>query len=239
MRSLRDLLRPRHPTVSVVRLQGAIGAAGRGLSDVGLAPVIEAAFRNKPAAVALEINSPGGSPVQSALIAARIRRLADDKNVPVLAFVEDVAASGGYWLACAADEIHADRGSLLGSIGVISAGFGFHQAIARYGVERFGAPGDAFDPQVHEAVMSAPEDPSATVPTCVQVFSPGYRLASGRVLRAAKVVVAEPGAAAPLTAPDAQPDGLLARAEDRIAALGGTLTVTSTREGLVVEGEVP
>ncbi len=139
MPSLPELLRlqPRHPTVSVVRLQGAIGTGGaRALTDAALAPVIEAAFRGKPAAVALQINSPGGSPVQSSLIASRIRRLADEKRVPVLAFVEDVAASGGYWLATAADEILCDQGSLLGSIGVISAGFGFQDLIARLGVER-------------------------------------------------------------------------------------------------------
>jgi len=125
------------PLVNVVRLQGAISNSGSGLDDVSLAPVIEKAFsKGKPAAVALQINCPGGSPVQSSLIAARIRRLADEKEIPVLAFVEDVAASGGYWLACAADEIYADQGSILGSIGVISAGFGLHDAIGRYGVER-------------------------------------------------------------------------------------------------------
>ncbi|NAZ38104.1 S49 family peptidase [Rubellimicrobium sp. CFH 75288] len=137
MALLPDLFRPRRPVVSVLRLQGAIGVGGaRGLSDAALAPLIEGAFRGRPAAVALQINSPGGSAVQSSLIAARIRRLADDKRVPVLAFVEDVAASGGYWLASAADEIFCDEGSMLGSIGVIAAGFGFHDLIARLGVER-------------------------------------------------------------------------------------------------------
>lgn len=125
------------PFVAVIRLQGMIANGSRGLDDVGLAPVIERAFaKGKPAAVALEINSPGGSAAQSSLIAARIRRLAEEKKVPVVAFVEDVAASGGYWLACAADEIIIDRASIVGSIGVISAGFGLDQAIARYGVER-------------------------------------------------------------------------------------------------------
>ncbi|MVO15165.1 S49 family peptidase [Parasedimentitalea huanghaiensis] len=126
------------PLVAVVRLAGAIGMPGRGaLSDAGLAPVLERAFRKgKPAAIALEINSPGGSPVQSSLIGARIRRLADELDVPVYAFVEDVAASGGYWLAAAADEIWADESSVLGSIGVISAGFGAHELLARQGVER-------------------------------------------------------------------------------------------------------
>lgn len=125
------------PTVSVIRLQGVILSGGRGLDDASLAPAIERAFaKGKPVAVALEINSPGGSPVQSSLIAARIRRLAEDKKIPVLAFVEDVAASGGYWLACAADEIMVDRASVVGSIGVISAGFGFPEAMGKLGVER-------------------------------------------------------------------------------------------------------
>jgi signal peptide peptidase SppA len=127
------------PLVAVVRLQGAIMAnpRGAGLSDQAIAPAIERAFKKgKPAAVALAINSPGGSPAQSSLIAARIRRLSEEKKVPVHAFVEDVAASGGYWLACAADKIWADQTSILGSIGVISAGFGFHDAIAKIGVER-------------------------------------------------------------------------------------------------------
>lgn len=126
------------PLVAVVRLHGAIGTGGRGaLSDKGLAATLEKAFRRgKPEAVALEINSPGGSPVQSALIGARIRRLSDEHGIPVFAFVEDVAASGGYWLACAADEIYADRSSIVGSIGVISAGFGAHVFLARQGVER-------------------------------------------------------------------------------------------------------
>ncbi len=133
--------RNRRPLVTVLRLEGVIGGASRlggpALSDAALAPLIEAAFtRGKPKAVALAINSPGGSPAQSSLIAARIRRLADEKKIPVNAFVEDVAASGGYWLATAADEIHVDRNSILGSIGVISASFGFQDFIARHGVER-------------------------------------------------------------------------------------------------------
>ncbi|MFT4151852.1 MAG: S49 family peptidase [Paracoccaceae bacterium] len=127
---------PKPPLVPVIRLQGAIGMGARGLSDTGLAPVIEKAFRGKPAAIALVINSPGGSAAQSSLIAARIRRLADEKSVPVHAFVEDVAASGGYWLACAADRIWVDRSSLIGSIGVIFAGFGAPEFLARHGIER-------------------------------------------------------------------------------------------------------
>lgn len=127
------------PLVSVLRLNGMIASGGRGgsLNDAGLAPLIERAFsRGKPKAVALVINSPGGSPAQSSLIAARIRRLADEKDIKVYAFVEDLAASGGYWLASAADEIWVDQNSIVGSIGVISASFGFHDLIERYGVER-------------------------------------------------------------------------------------------------------
>lgn len=125
------------PRVSVVRLNGAIMTRQGGLNDQSLAAAIERAFkRGKPDAVALSINSPGGSPVQSSLIAARIRRLADEKEIPVYAFVEDVAASGGYWLACAADKIFVDYSSIVGSIGVISAGFGFDKFIEKHGVER-------------------------------------------------------------------------------------------------------
>lgn len=125
------------PFVAVIRLQGAITNGGRGLDDTSLRPIIEKAFsKGKPAAVALEINCPGGSPVQSSLIAARIRRLADEKQVPVFAFVEDVAASGGYWLACAADEIFVDTSSITGSIGVLSEGFGLAGALDKLGLER-------------------------------------------------------------------------------------------------------
>lgn len=127
---------PKPALVPVLRLQGSISASGRGLSDAGLAPLIERAFKSKPAAVALVINSPGGSPVQSSLIAARIRRLSIEKNVPVHAFVEDMAASGGYWLACAGDQIWVDDSSILGSIGVIFSSFGFQELMARQGVER-------------------------------------------------------------------------------------------------------
>jgi signal peptide peptidase SppA len=128
------------PFVPVIRLSGTIAASGRVgavLNDATLAPVIERAFaRGKPQAVALVLNSPGGSPAQSSLIAARIRRLADEKKLPVHAFVEDVAASGGYWLATAADDLWLDPSSIVGSVGVISSGFGLHEFIGRYGVER-------------------------------------------------------------------------------------------------------
>ena len=127
---------PQSAIVPVIRLGGTIAAGPRGLNDEGLAPLIERAFKGKPAAVALLINSPGGSAVQSSLIAARIRRLAAEKRVPVHAFVEDVAASGGYWLACAGDDIWVDQSSIVGSIGVIFASFGFPELMARQGVER-------------------------------------------------------------------------------------------------------
>ena len=125
------------PTIAVIRLVGAIGTGRNSLTDVGMAALIEKAFaKGKPKAIALQINSPGGSPAQSALIAARIRRLAAEKELKIYAFVEDVAASGGYWLATAADEIYADDNSMLGSIGVITGGFGFHELLKTHGVER-------------------------------------------------------------------------------------------------------
>ena len=126
------------PVVAVLRLSGVIGLRGRrGLSLAGKASAIERAFKlSGLAAVALAINSPGGSPVQSALIFRRIRQLAEENNVPVIAFAEDVAASGGYWLALAGDEIFAEDASILGSIGVVSAGFGFGELLRRIGVNR-------------------------------------------------------------------------------------------------------
>lgn len=130
------------PVVSVVRLQGVIspqaGPVPRAVINASaMDRTLERAFEpEKLAAVALVINSPGGSPTQSALVADRIRGLADEKKVPVLAFCEDVAASGGYWLACAADEIHAHVTSLVGSIGVVSQGFGLDGLIERFGVSR-------------------------------------------------------------------------------------------------------
>ena len=129
------------PVVAVLRLQGVIGTAGgparRGLNAASLVRSIERAFsQSNLKAVALQINSPGGSPVQSSLIFKRIRAMAAEKEVPVVAFAEDVAASGGYMLACAADEIYADESSVIGSIGVISAGFGFVDLMEKAGVER-------------------------------------------------------------------------------------------------------
>jgi signal peptide peptidase SppA len=124
----------------VVRLSGAIGAVSPlrpGLSIASCATALERAFSTKGArAVAIVVNSPGGSPVQSHLIYRRIRSLSLEKGLPVLVFVEDAAASGGYMIACAGDEIVADPSSIVGSIGVVSAGFGLDRLIERYGVER-------------------------------------------------------------------------------------------------------
>ena len=134
------VLPPKRPVVTVLELSGVIGATGRpgkSLTAAKLDKAIEAAFKpGDLVAVALQINSPGGSPVQSRLIHDRIRSLAVEKSVPVLAYLEDVAASGGYMLALAADEILADTSSIVGSIGVIGGGFGFPEAIAKLGVER-------------------------------------------------------------------------------------------------------
>ena len=126
--------------VSFISLSGIIApnmGRRKGLNLYELDKVIEQAFSVKNLkAVVLQINSPGGSPVQSEMISKRIRELSEDKNIPVLAFVEDVAASGGYWLACAADEIFARKASIIGSIGVVSSGFGFDKAIKKIGVDR-------------------------------------------------------------------------------------------------------
>jgi signal peptide peptidase SppA len=126
--------------VPVVRLSGVIGAVTPlrpGMSLSGVARTLERAFAVKNAkAVALMINSPGGSPVQSRQIYLRIRQLATEKKLPVLVFVEDVAASGGYMIACAGDEIFCDPSSILGSIGVVGGSFGFQGLIQKIGVER-------------------------------------------------------------------------------------------------------
>ena len=128
------------PVVAVVRLAGVIGPSQPlrgGLNLASVAGPLEAAFSLRGVkAVALIVNSPGGSPVQSSLIYKRIRSLAEEKELPVYAFAEDVAASGGYMIACAADEIYADESSVIGSIGVVSAGFGFTGLIEKLGVER-------------------------------------------------------------------------------------------------------
>jgi serine protease SohB len=128
------------PVVPVMRFSGVIGAAvplRPGLSLASTAKMIERAFTTRNArAVALIINSPGGSPAQSHLIFQRIRQLSAEKKLPVLAFIEDVGASGGYMLACSADEIVADPYSIVGSIGVVSGSFGFEKLIDKLGIER-------------------------------------------------------------------------------------------------------
>lgn len=138
--SLIGCFRAPRPLVTVIRLDGVIGRGGplhAGLEAARLAPIVERAFApRRLAAVALIVNSPGGSPVQSSLIYSRIRAAAEERNVPVIAFVEDVAASGGYWLAVAADEIWADPSSIVGSIGVLFSSFGLDEAIGRLGIER-------------------------------------------------------------------------------------------------------
>jgi signal peptide peptidase SppA len=142
--TLKELIparfQPGIPVVPVVRLSGVIGAVTPlrpGMSLAGVARLLERAFASKNAkAVALVINSPGGSPVQSRQIYLRIRQLAAEKQLPVLVFVEDVAASGGYMIACAGDEIFCDPSSILGSIGVVGGTFGFQELIKRIGVER-------------------------------------------------------------------------------------------------------
>ena len=146
--------------VPVVRLSGLIGAVTPlrpGMSLAGVARVLERAFAMKHAkAVALVINSPGGSPVQSRQIYLRIRQLAAEKKLPVLVFVEDVAASGGYMIACAGDEIFCDPSSILGSIGVVGGSFGFQDLIKRIGVER-----RLYTAGAHKAMLDPflPEDP--------------------------------------------------------------------------------
>lgn len=127
--------------VAVIRMAGVVADSAMvrraHVSHHKYARIIDKAFNlPKLKAVALVINSPGGAPSQCALIGSHIRRLADEKDVPVFAFVEDVAASGGYWLACAGDEIYVQETSVVGSIGVITAGFGFDSLIRRVGVSR-------------------------------------------------------------------------------------------------------
>jgi signal peptide peptidase SppA len=131
------------PVVAVVKLHGVITPspsplAARGTININTVEqaLVKAFDHERLKAVALAINSPGGAPTQSALVSERIRELADRKKVPVIAFCEDVAASGGYWLACAADEIYAHSSSLVGSIGVVTAGFGLNGLLERFGVER-------------------------------------------------------------------------------------------------------
>jgi signal peptide peptidase SppA len=156
--------RPGTAVVPVVRLSGVIGAVTPlrpGMSLAGVARVLERAFSMRNAkAVALVINSPGGSPVQSRQIYLRIKQLAAEKKLPVLVFVEDVAASGGYMIACAGDEIICDPSSILGSIGVVGGSFGFQEAIKRLGIER-----RLYTAGTHKAMLDPflPENPDDVV----------------------------------------------------------------------------
>lgn len=138
-RFLPKALRSKTTLVPVLRLEGVIGGGGRfskGLSLAGIAGPLKKLFSFDGPVVAISVNSPGGSPVQSRLIHDRIRKLAQEKDKEVIIFVEDVGASGGYMLAVAGDEILCDPSSILGSIGVISAGFGLDRVIERWGVDR-------------------------------------------------------------------------------------------------------
>jgi serine protease SohB len=163
--SLRELVPARfrtdRPVVPVLRLSGVIGFSTPlrpGLSLAGIARALDRLFAVRNAkAVALLINSPGGSPAQSHLIFRRIRDLAREKDRNVIAFVEDAAASGGYMLACAADEIIADANSVVGSIGVVGGSFGFDKLIAKIGIER-----RLYTSGEHKAMLDPflPEDPA-------------------------------------------------------------------------------
>lgn len=137
---LRKCRRKPDGVVSILRFHGVIGHMGalkQGLTLEGLEEEIKRAFSGrKIKAVAIEINSPGGSPVQSHLIYQYVREMSKEKKIPVYCFTEDVAASGGYYLACAGEKIYASESSIIGSIGVISAGFGYVEAIKKLGVER-------------------------------------------------------------------------------------------------------
>jgi len=160
MELLPARLRRGAAVVPVVRLSGLIGAVTplrQGMTLATISRTLERAFTMRNAkAVALVINSPGGSPVQSRQIYLRIRQLAAEKNLPVLVFVEDVAASGGYMIACAGDEIFCDPSSILGSIGVVGGGFGFQDLIRKIGIER-----RIYTAGEHKAMLDPfqPEDP--------------------------------------------------------------------------------
>ena len=142
MQFIKKLLFKKSPLVNIIRMHGVIASASRfpGSSNISLEslekPLARAFSGKRVAGVALIINSPGGSPVQCSLISERIIQLSKKHDVPVYSFIEDIAASGGYWLACSADKIYVMPSSILGSIGVISAGFGFVEIIKKLGIER-------------------------------------------------------------------------------------------------------
>src|ERR1700760_36793 len=161
------LLPWRRPRINVVEMHGLIAPRPGTVSMATMAPLIERAFRSahgRP--VILDIESPGGSPVQSDLIASLIRRRAREHAVKVHAVIREVGASGGYWLACAADEIHANPMSIVGSIGVRGGGFGFPDLLTRFGIERRlytagtnKARLDPFSPEKPEALPFVPDPP--------------------------------------------------------------------------------
>ena len=142
MQFIKKLFFKKSPLVNIIRMHGIIASASRfpGSSNISLEslekPLARAFSGKRVAGVALIINSPGGSPVQCSLISERIIQLSKKHDVPVYSFIEDIAASGGYWLACSADKIYVMPSSILGSIGVISAGFGFVEIIKKLGIER-------------------------------------------------------------------------------------------------------
>jgi len=147
----------RRPRINVVELHGLIAPRAGMLSATTAKPLIDRAFRSAgKLPVILDIESPGGSPVQSDLIASLIRRRAEERKVRVVAAIREVGASGGYWLACAADEIHANPMSIVGSIGVRGGGFGFPDLLQRIGVER-----RLYTAGTHKARLDpfSPEDP--------------------------------------------------------------------------------
>jgi len=137
---LKNLICKKSTNIAVVNLSGVIGKGGKidqGINIENVNPILEKAFETKGAkAIAINVNSPGGSPVQSELIYTRIKELSVEKKIPVFTFAQDVAASGGYFILLAGEEIFAHNASIVGSIGVISAGFGFEDLIKKIGVER-------------------------------------------------------------------------------------------------------
>lgn len=136
---LKNFFCKKSANVAVINLHGVIGKGGKfdhGVNIENVNPLLEKAFESKPKAVVINVNSPGGSPVQSELIFNRIRELSIEKKIPVYTFAQDVAASGGYFILLAGDEIFAHNSSIVGSIGVISAGFGFEELIKKIGVQR-------------------------------------------------------------------------------------------------------
>jgi len=138
IKKLKRKICTKKTNIAVIKLKGVIGKVGynQGLTIDSIKHVEQIQKIKKLNAIILLINSPGGSPVQSELISNKIKKIAKDKNVPIYSFCEDVAASGGYWLACTGEEIYASASSIVGSIGVISQGFGFTNAIKKLGIER-------------------------------------------------------------------------------------------------------